>query len=150
MDLQNQIQKHRRHLKLSIATLSLGLLTFGVATFWPNPERPKISREYSSLQRIISLENTKQELGDILGDEGNEVSLKLEDVIYAGQKRITEIEKTPEFQVYQENYKKLKAKKNCIGLFGGVGLYLVGVVGLMRGMNRYYREKSKIQPGKES
>jgi hypothetical protein len=149
MDLKNQIRKHRMYLGASATALVLGLATQGVLNFLPQPEKPEIYREFSSAQYQISrLENTRQELGNVLGDEENAIFSGLEEAISKRQERIAEIEKIPEFQEYQGDYKKFKAKKD-VAWYGSMGLLVAGYIGSLRSLSRASKIRREYEAQKE-
>jgi len=151
MELKNQIKRHRQYLRTSLATFGLGLSILGTTVFWPQPEKPEIYGEFSSSQQqIVYLEKTRQKLEDVLNDEEKGISLNLENAIHTRQERIAEIEKIPEFQEYQENYKKLNAKKD-VAWYVGAGLSFLGYLGFLISITRAgkirreYEEKREVK-----
>ena len=131
MDLKNQVRRHRRYLGASATAFVLGLAVQGGLNFLPQPEKPEIYKEFSSAQYQVSrLEKTRQELGDVLGDEENATFSQLEESINTRQERIAEIEKIPEFQEYRGDYKKFKAKKD-VAWYGSMGLVIAGYIGIL-------------------
>jgi hypothetical protein len=149
MDLKNQVKRHRRYLGASATAFVLGLATQGVLNFLPQPEKPEIYREFSSAQYQISrLENTRQELGNFLGDEENAIFSGLEGAINTRQERIAEIEKIPEFQEYQGDYKKFKAKKD-VAWYGSMGLVIAGYLGFLSSLRRASKIRREYEAQQE-